>query len=350
MKNIRKNKKNRIIKSVASIFALTLSIALMTACGSSDKSNDEVKNESGSIKVFTSIYPLEYLANEIAKDKAEVSNIVPVGTESHDFEPTGREVAKIKESDLFVFVGSGMESWGEKLSDSMQDHVLEASEYVELIDLEADQSEHKDEHDEHNHDEHDEDMENGHDEQEHDDHEGHNHGSSDPHIWTSPKNMVKIAEKIKDKLSEIDEANSEEYQKNYEELAEKLNNLDQKYETELADRKSDTFLVSHKAFSYLAKDYGLNQVSVTGVTPFSEPSPKTIAALIDTARKEDLSYIYFETLASPKSVQTIADEAKLEALTLNPLEGLTEEDVSKNKDYISIMEENLESLKKELMK
>ncbi len=313
------------------ISVLILSVFIATGCEQTDKPGDNVNND-GKIKVYTSIYPLEYLVGEIAKDRAEVENIVPLGSESHDFEPTGKEVAMIKESDLFIFIGSGMESWGDKLADDMDDKiVLEASKFVDLIDLDEDDAE--------NH-EHSDDSDDEHD----------HHGTKDPHIWMSPGNMVKVAEEIKNRLSVIDEENSEEYNRNYEVLLEKLNGLDEKYESELIGRKKDTFLVSHKAFSYLARDYGLKQISVTGVTPFSEPSPKTIANLINTAKEENLSYIYFETLASPKSVKTIADEAKLESLTLNPLEGLTEEDKEKNKDYISIMEENLESLKKELMK
>src|SRR5699024_5832582 len=108
-------------------------------------------------------------------------------------------------------------------------------------------------------------------------------------------------------------------------------------------------LVSHKAFSYLANRYGLEQISVTGISPSEEPSPKAISNLIEIAKEKELDYIFLETLASPKTVDIIAKEANLEILVLNPLEGLTEKEEKEGMDYVSIMEDNLVSLKKALV-
>ena len=133
-------------------------------------------------------------------------------------------------------------------------------------------------------------------------------------------------------------------------MIKELKNLDEKYEEVLKDRSRNTILVSHNAYSYLTKDYGINQVSVSGIIPLSEPSPKSIADIIDKAREEEIHYIFMEPLSSIKTVKTIADETGLEILTLNPLEGLTEEDIQNKENYISIMEKNLENLKKELVR
>lgn len=74
-----------------------------------------------------------------------------------------------------------------------------------------------------------------------------------------------------------------------------------------------------------------------------------MAELIDMAKAENMKYIFLETLASPKTANIIAEEANLEVLILNPIEGLTEEEQKNDEDYISIMEQNLLNLKKALV-
>src|SRR5699024_12812269 len=100
---------------------------------------------------------------------------------------------------------------------------------------------------------------------------------------------------------------------------------------------------------YITEKYDIEQISVTGISPEEEPSPKVISELIDIAKTKELEYIFLETLASPKTADIIAEEAKLEVLTLNPLEGLTKKEENNGEDYISIMEKNLENLKKALV-
>lgn len=308
-------------KAIVALCVLALSLA-----GCSTNANNSAKSTDEAFKIYTSIYPLNYIAEEIGKEKTVVENVIPVGSEPHDFEPSGKAVADIKESDLFIYNGAGLEEWGEKISEEMDEkRALEACDYVDLIEIsESDDSSAEV--------------------------DSHGHGNVDPHIWLSPGNMIKIASAVKDRISELDPANKDYYESNYRALEEKLKSLDEKYRSELKDRTSNTILVSHSAFGYLARDYGIEEISVTGVTPFSEPSPRTIASLIDVASERDLKYIYFEVLASPRSVSTIAEEAKLEALTLNPLGGLTQEDISNDEDYVGIMEKNLENIKKELLK
>src|SRR5699024_1480799 len=116
------------------------------------------------------------------------------------------------------------------------------------------------------------------------------------------------------------------YEKNYAELSSKLQKLNEEYEAVLKDKKRDTILVSHSAFTYITEKYDIEQISVTGISPEEEPSPKVISELIDIAKTKELEYIFLETLASPKTADIIAEEAKLEVLTLNPLEGLTKKE------------------------
>lgn len=253
------------------------------------------------------------MADEIGKDKIDLKVVVPNGVEPHDYEPTAKQIADISKSDLFIYNGAGMEDWIDKLLDVIEKDkiaLVNGSKQVDLISIE---------------------------------------NVFDPHIWLDPLNMDKIGREIKNKLIEIDGQNEEFYEENYSNLSKKLTELDNAYTEGLKNRKKDVILVSHNAFSYLANRYDLKQISVAGITPNEEPSSKTIAKLIEIAREEKLKYIFLETLASPKTVNIIAEEAGLETLVLNPVAGLTEEEQKKNIDYISIMEENLVNLRKALV-
>lgn len=284
------------------------------------------KEQTQGLKVYTSIYPINYIVSEIGKDKIAVENIIPTGTEPHDFEPSIKTIEKVKSGDLFLYNGVGLETWGDKLAIEMDSkRVMKVSDYVELLDI------------------------SGHAELEEPDKDEHQNGK-DPHLWMSPINMNEIGREVMEKLVDLDPQNRDYYQKNYNALSEKLKALDLKYKTELKQRTSNKIMVSHSAFGYLAEAYGLEQISVSGLSPYAEPSPKMLSKLIDLAKADNLKYIYFEVLASPKSAEMISQEAGLEILTLNPIEGLTAEDIAKNEDYISLMEQNLENLKKELLK
>lgn len=301
-------------------------MTLLAGCSSSDsRSAVEV---GGKLTVYTSMYPMNFLVSEIGGDMVSLKSVVPQGTDPHDYEPSMKTIADIEKADLFIYNGAGLEPWAEKVSLELGDgKAMEASSYVELID-----------------------MDESHEEEEDDYEDEHGHGSKDPHIWLSIRNMDKIANEVREKLSALDPENSEKYRENYESLSAKFSELDKRYMDELKNRTSNTILVSHSAFGYLARDYEIEQLSVAGVSPSSEPSPRTLSRLIDASKEKNLKYIYFETLASPKSAEMISKEAELEPSVLNTVEGLTEENLARGDNYITLMEENLENIKKELLK
>ena len=294
------------------IISLTMIVCLifLSSCSSTPNVKSEVSEK---LVVYTSFYPLYYLANQIGKDKIELKIIIPNGVEPHDYEPSMKKVQGVEKADIFIYNGANFEPWSDKLIENIgkgKITTVNASQAVELIK---------------------------------------NDGVPDPHIWLNPLNMDKIGLEVKNALVLKDEKNKEFYENNYLELSKKLHELDQKYETVLKNKKKDIILVSHSAFSYMAKRYGLRQVAVAGITPDEEPSPKTMAKLVELAKEENIKYIFFETLASPKTADIIAKEANLKVLTLNPVAGLTKEEQKNGEDYISIMYKNLSNLKKVLV-
>lgn len=291
------------------IIIFILIILLVTGCSPKGNSNKTVGEKP---IVYTSFYPLYFLTNEIGRDNIDVRMVIPIGVDSHDYEPSMKQLKDLEEADMFIYNGAGFEAWVDKLIGTIVDEerTLRASDEVKLIEI---------------------------------------NGTVDPHIWLNPENMNSIGEKIKDRLISLDKENKDEYEKNFKDLSSRLKTLDNQFLEELTIKKKDTILVSHSAFAYMAKRYDFEQISVAGISPEQEPSPRTIANIIEIVEEEGYEYIFLETLANPKTVDIIAEEANLKTLVLNPIEGLTEEEVNNGEDYISIMGKNLENLKKALV-
>ncbi len=277
--------------------ALVLSIAL-TGCGQTEERTEQ-------LRVCTSFYALYDFTEKVGGDKVEVINLVPTGAEPHDWEPSSQDMLTVSKAEVLFYNGLGMESWIDSVKSSVGDEV----EYVELSEGLS------------------------------------NEKAEDPHIWLDPQNVIKITKKIADTLSEKDSENADYYRQNADAFIAELTALDTKYTDTLSPYKGESIVVSHEAYSYMCERYGLEQVSVEGVIPESEPSPQQMKEIIDYINENNIKYIFFEELSSPKVVQTISDETGAELLELNPFEGLTQEDIDAGESYISVMEDNLTNLK-----
>jgi zinc transport system substrate-binding protein len=166
---------------------------------------------------------------------------------------------------------------------------------------------------------------------------------SDPHVWLDPERLIVVANAVASKFSEVDPDNSEVYETNLSAFVAQLEALDQEFVTGLASCERDLIVTSHAAFGYLADAYGLTQEAIAGLSPESEPTPKRLNEIGKEAKADGTTTIFFETLASPKIAQALADDLNIEAAVLDPLEG-----VSDGATYFSVMESNLEALRKAL--
>lgn len=294
-----------------SILIILIIALLLTGCSSKKISS---KNNGEKLIVYASFYPLYFLADEIGKENIDLNAVIPNGVEPHDYEPSIKQLKEIEKAHVFIYNGGNFETWADKLIETIitdKGEIINGSDEVSLKEI---------------------------------------NGTVDPHIWLDPNNMIKIAEKIKDVFISLDGKNKGVYLDNYNHLLNRLKKLDEDYTKVLKDKKRNSILVSHTAFGYIADRYEFEQIPVAGISPEQEPSPKVMANIIDIAKEDNFKYIFLETLANPKTVRVIADEANLEILILNPIEGLTEEEQKNGEDYISIMRKNLENLKKALVK
>lgn len=335
---------------------LSLSALLIAAgCGSNSNSANSNANNAGNtganasspaaetgaaapdkLNIKVSFYPMYEFTQNIVGDLADVETLVPAGIEPHDWEPTAQDMAAITDADVLVYNGAGMEGWVEQVLDSASGSNLvtvEASQGLEI--MEGTEEEDEDHHAEGETEDHD------HEEEGHE----HDHGGLDPHVWLAPSLAIKEVRTIEAALSAASPENAAAFKTNADSYVAKLEQLDQDFKDGLADTKRKDFITQHAAFGYLAKEYGLTQVPIAGLSPDQEPSAAQMAEVIEFAKANDVKTIFFETLVSSNVADTIAQEIGAKAAVLNPIEGLTDEDRSSNLDYVAIMRQNLEALK-----
>lgn len=304
----------------ALVCACTLSLSLLTGCGTQPA---DTAAGDGRLRVLTSFYPMYDFACKIGGDCIDVTNMVPSGTEPHDWEPSTNDLKNLEKADVFIYNGADMEPWADDLLVSRSDtlRVVEASENVELRTTDG-EHEHAHEHED----------------------ADHHHGDFDPHVWLDPENAKIEMEAIRDALCAADPENSTVFQSNYEKYAAELDALDAEFREKLAPLPNRTIVVAHEAFGYLCDAYGLTQVGIEGLSPDSEPDPGRMAEVIDFVREHSISTIFFEELVSPKVAEAIASETGAQAKMLSPLEGLSDEQAAAGADYFSVMHDNLAAL------
>jgi len=292
------------------ILTLILSILVFfsfTAC-----SNNNFQSPSNKkLKVVVSFNAMKEFAYAIGKNKIDIVNMTPNGTEPHDFEPKTKDIETLTNADVFIYNGLGMETWTSKTLKSIDNKNLitvEASKGADGI-KNTDAGEIKE------------------------------HGAYDPHLWISLKGAELEAKNIKDAFTKADSKNKTFYEKNYtnfkNQLDELYNNYDQKFKTV----KNKSFVTGHAAFAYLCRDFGLKQDSVEDVFAEGEPSTKKLADLTDFCKKNNVKTIFVEDMVSPKVSETLAREvgAKVEKI-------YTIESKEDGKDYIEGMKSNLEMI------
>lgn len=258
--------------------------------------------------VSASFYPLYFFAQSIGGEKVKVQTITPPGTEPHDFEPTAQDLVRIENSDLLILNGT-VEPWADKIAGIVKGKTIIAGENLFTRMITEDE-----------------------------------HTEQDPHIWLNPNLAKQQVERIAKGFVEADPANTAYYTANEAALIKKLTNLDQQYRQGLSQCQTTDIITSHAAFGYLTQEYGLNQVPISGITPDVEPSTIDLVEVAEFAREHGIQYIFFERLVSPKLAETIAQEVGAQTLVLDPIEGLSDDEIKSGKNYFTIMEENLNNL------
>lgn len=302
-------KKNFLIYLLLSFFLLT-----MGGCGNANK--EAQQNADGQkLNVVVSFDAIRAITEAVGGDHVNVQNIIPSGSEPHNFEPTAQNLATLQNAKLFIYNGFSLEqSWLDKSLSTVSDKidkkeltVVEASKGATPLQL-------------------DEKADNG-------------TSLPDPHIWLSIEGGELEAENIKNALIQVDPANKDDYEKNYQNLKNDMDQLKQEYAAKFANSKRKDFVTGHAAFGYLARDFGLQQNSVSDALLSGEPSAKKLKELTDYCKENHVTTIFVEDMVSPKVSETLANEVNAKAVKIYTLE-----DIPDGMDYIAVLKYDLDKI------
>ena len=275
-----------------------LVVALLVAgCGGTSDSD-------GRPTVVAGFYPLAWAAQHIAGPGVHVVNMTPAGAEPHDLELAPSDIEAIDDAQLVLYLGHGFQPAVEKAAEDRSGPSLDLLAGQRLAAA------------------------------------GEEEGMGvDPHVWLDPVRFARIAVAIGAALHRESAAAT---------VAARLYRLDAEFRAGLRGCERRELVTSHAAFGYLAKRYDLSQVALTGLSPEAEPSPRDLETLVDRVRESGATTVFFETLVSPRLAQTVAREAGAKTAVLDPVEGLTDDEVAAGDDYVTVMRRNLSTLRQAL--
>ena len=289
----------------------------------SNKKDNEKKELS---IVATSFAPYDF-SRAVAGEAASVKMLLKPGAETHNFEPTPQDIIDIKKADLFVYVGGESDEWVERiLKDNgiSEDKTLKLMDLVSLkveeitSDMEAEEEEEEEEYDE--------------------------------HVWTSPKNAMKIVNGIAAKLGKVAKEKTDVFLKNAWDYNEKIQEIDNEFRDVVKDGKRKVLVFGDRfPFRYFVDDYKLEYVAAfPGCSDQTEASSATIAKLIQKVKDLEVPVVLKIELSSGNLAETIANEAGVRVLEFSAAHNISEEDFNNGVTYVDIMEKNVEVLREAL--
>ncbi len=280
------------------------------------------------LTAIASIFPLADFARQVGRERVKVDLLIPPGASVHSWEPRPSDLVKLKRADLILVVGEALEPW---LSTFMeQDHpkrtqVIEAMEGAPIVTLR------------HGH------------EMAATTSTGHRHSGVDPHIWLDFKWDQVIVQRIADAFSYLDPADRSFYQANARAFQKKLERLDEDYRRTLSTCSSRVLVIGgHAAFGYLARAYGLKQLSLYGLGPDASPTSRHMVEIIKLIKDKGVKAIFFDEATSDRLAKTLALETGAHVLVLTPGANLSRADLAKRPSFLDLMYRNLNSLAKGL--
>lgn len=304
------------MKKIVAFFVVALLLSISLVLFAASKSKPVPKPAPGKIIIAASFYPLAEFAKRVGGDYVDVVNITPAGVEAHDYEPTPRDIAAIRVSKVFLYQGAGFDPWAERTAQDLKGTDVKVVNMSENFDLKP--------------------IDN-------------NGGAAkDPHIWLDPLLVQKETAVIRDAIIGVYPEQAAVFNKNTDTFNFALAQLDAAIRNGLKGCALKDIIVSHQAFGYFGARYGINVTAIAGISPEEEPSAQRLGEMAKLAKGKNIKTVFFETLVSPKLAETVAQEAGLTTSVLNPLEGLTPEEINAGKDYLSVMADNLHNLQQAL--
>jgi zinc transport system substrate-binding protein len=273
--------------------AVVASAIVVAGCGGS-----RAPDAGGRVDVVASFYPVAYAAQRVGGPSVRVHDLTPAGVEPHDLEITTREVDRMEDADVVLYVGGGFQAAVEDVAKRWVDAPIDVRP-ASVRD------------------------------------------SDDPHFWLDPIAYRASVDVIANALASRGVGGVAARRDAFDS---ELAALDRNMRATLSTCDRTTIVTSHAAFDHLAKQYGLREEPITGLSPESEPDAGRMAALASLVKRTGTTTIFTESLVSPRVARALAREAGVKTAVLNPLEGLSASERRAGDDYVSVMRRNLATL------
>lgn len=333
VKNVQRN---RLCEVVVKIFSKLFSVcALLTFLGIFTACKGEGKSEAagkGKIKIVVTTFPVYDWVCDIVKDKADVELLINSGADLHSWNPSAKDIIKVtgKDTDLFVYIGGESDFWVSKLIPQMEANGVQ---YFSIMKNNVELLEPMEEHD-HNH-----------EESEGEESEDFNPDEYDEHIWLSLKRVPLFIESIAEKISEVDEENSDFYLMNAKLIASEKNALYEQYCSEVEKCTNKTIVLADRnPFVYLSCDLGLEiHAAFHGCSADTEASFDVVLELVKIIEEKNLSAVACCDIKNrlSETVNTAVKSRDLNVVVLDSMQGKIQD----KQTYDSIMTENLKKIK-----
>lgn len=270
-------------------------IALLLVLGLISCSNQTPNQKSNKQSITVSVLPQKYFVEKILGDKYDINVMIPPGASPVTYEPSPRQMKELSASTTYIRIGhiEFEKVWMSKLQNlNPEMDIIDLSVNTELIESE------------HNHET---------------DHNisGHHHHGVDPHIWTSPKEVKKLTDLIYQYFVKQYPESKSEFDINYKAFTNEIDSLNSYIERELQAFQGRKFLIFHPALSYIARDYGLQQITIE--IDGKEPTPANIHEIIEVAREEDIKVVFVQNQFSTHNAEVIANEINGRVVQIDPL-------------------------------
>lgn len=287
--------------------------------------------DDGKMSVVCTLFPYYDFARQIAGDRAEVTLLLSPGREAHSFEPTPRDALTIANADVFVYNGGEGETWVEEMLDASGENIGAALCMMDCVDARE------------------EEIIEGMQVREHE-HEDSDKVEYDEHIWTSPENAIVLCRAVCEAMCAQDEENAEEYRANCERYCAELSTLDGELRALRKEAKRDLLVFADRfPFLYFCEEYGLRyRAAFHGCSTDTEPSLATLKYLIDKVEQENIPVVYTVDLSSRKIAEVVAESTGAEIGVLYSMQTVSRADFEAGETYVSLMERNLDILRKGL--
>lgn len=287
--------------------ALVMASTVGVGCGST---HGDPRATPGTLTVEAAFAPLVWLTEQIGGPHVRVRDLTAAGVEPHDLELSPRDVARIADADLTVYLSGFQPAVDAAITSSGTRDAVDVADAARLHTADG--------------------------------HDGHTSSGTDPHFWLDPMRMVSVARTVAEALIARAPAQETTFRANLADVESRLRTLDADFTTGLRSCASRHLVTSHESFGYLAARYDLAQIGITGIDPEAEPSATALAEAADFVTRHGITTIYVEPAASPAIGETLAAETGATTAVLDPIESFTE---ASGHDYLTAMRRNLTTLR-----